>query len=71
MTDQTISLTFNGQSLEVPGGTTITELLEIGEIRASVVAVERNREIVPRKQHATTVAQAGDIIEAVTLVGGG
>ncbi|HBE68718.1 MAG TPA: thiamine biosynthesis protein ThiS [Planctomycetaceae bacterium] len=71
MTDQAITLTFNGRPTEVPRGTTITQLLEIGEIRASVVAVERNKEIVPREQHATTEVEAGDTIEAVTLVGGG
>ena len=35
------------------------------------VAVERNREIVPRAQHATTLLAAGDRLELVTFVGGG
>ena len=35
------------------------------------VAVERNREVVPRAQHATTVLAAGDRLELVTFVGGG
>jgi thiamine biosynthesis protein ThiS len=35
------------------------------------VAVERNREIVPRDQWAGTTLQAGDNIEIVQFVGGG
>jgi sulfur carrier protein len=35
------------------------------------VAVERNREVVPRAHHATTELVAGDRLELVTFVGGG
>jgi sulfur carrier protein len=66
-----VQLQFNGGTLSVPAGTTIADLLEIVGIRAKLVAVERNLEIVPREQHATTEVGDGDVIEAVTLVGGG
>jgi thiamine biosynthesis protein ThiS len=33
--------------------------------------VELNLEIVPRERHDHTIVSEGDIIEAVTLVGGG
>ncbi len=66
-----ITLQFNGQSMEVPAGTNIEQLLLLGEIRSRLVAVEVNLEIVPREQHATHCVAAGDVIEAVTLVGGG
>jgi thiamine biosynthesis protein ThiS len=35
------------------------------------IAVERNREIVPKSEHAATVLGEGDQIELVQFVGGG
>jgi sulfur carrier protein len=35
------------------------------------VAVERNREVVPRARHDDTRLEAGDRLELVTFVGGG
>ncbi len=67
----TISVQFNGQVIDVADGATIAELLECAEIRSGVVAVEVNLEIVPREQHASRRVCEGDVIEAVTLVGGG
>ncbi len=66
-----LTIEFNGQPLDVPVGTTIEQLLALTEIRSRLVAVEVNREIVPRAAHAAHVVSAGDTIEAVTLVGGG
>jgi sulfur carrier protein len=71
MTDPQITLRFNGQTLEVPVGTTVAELLERAAIRTKLVAVEVNLEIVGHEEHATHQVQAGDTIEVVTLVGGG
>jgi sulfur carrier protein len=66
-----LDVVINGQSRSVAAGTTISGLLGelgLGERR---VAVERNREIVPRAQHPTTVLADGDRLELVTFVGGG
>ena len=67
----TIDVVINGQPRQLPDGTTVAGL--IGELGLSgkPVAVERNREVVPRAQHATTVLAAGDHLEVVTFVGGG
>jgi sulfur carrier protein len=35
------------------------------------VAVERNREVVPRAEHAATLLAEHDVIEIVHFVGGG
>lgn len=67
----TISVQFNGQTIEVPAGTSIRDLLALAEIRSQLVAVEVNLEIVPRETHAQHLLSGGDVIEAVTLVGGG
>lgn len=71
MSESKIQIQFNGKQWAVPRGATIADLLEIAEIRSKLVAVEVNLEIVPREQHAATQVAAGDVIEAVTLVGGG
>jgi sulfur carrier protein len=66
-----ITVVVNGESHEIPAGTTVAGLiaqLGLGDRR---VAVERNREVVPRARHADTALAAGDRLELVTLVGGG
>jgi sulfur carrier protein len=60
----------NGETRDVPAGTTVSELLDLLEITGRV-AVERNRDVVPRADHARTVLVDGDHIELVTFVGGG
>ena len=67
----TIQMQFNGQDLSVPTGCSIADLLEIVQMRSKLVAVELNLAIVPRELHQATLLSAGDIVEAVTLVGGG
>ena len=68
---ESLQLQFNGKPLSVPVESTIADLLDSVGMRAKLVAVERNQEIVPRELYATTTVDAGDVIEAVTLVGGG
>jgi len=66
-----IDVVINGQERRIAEGTTVATLiaeLGLGDRR---VAVEKNREVVPRAQHATTVVAAGDKLELVTFVGGG
>lgn len=66
-----IEVVINGQPRTVAAGITVEALigeLGLGDRR---VAVERNLEVVPRAQHATTVLAAGDRLEVVTFVGGG
>jgi len=61
----------NDRPVEVPEGATVTELLNRLGLSQAVVAVERNRELVPRARHAATRLADGDRLEIVTLVGGG
>jgi sulfur carrier protein len=66
-----IDVVINGETRSLAGGTTVAALiLELG-LGDRRVAVERNREVVPRAAHATTVLAAGDRLELVTFVGGG
>ncbi|MDY6922056.1 MAG: sulfur carrier protein ThiS [Pseudomonadota bacterium] len=61
----------NGEAQELAAGTTIAGLLEQLELQGRRLAVERNEEIVPRAQHASTELQAGDELEIVHAIGGG
>jgi sulfur carrier protein len=66
-----IDVVINGQARFVTEGTTVAGLIgELG-LGGRPVAVERNREVVPRAKHASTVLAAGDRLEVVTFVGGG
>jgi len=69
--DETIRIELNGKEHEVRRGATLADLLASLEFQPAQVAVERNRELVPRARHTQTVLRAGDAIEVVTLVGGG
>jgi sulfur carrier protein len=66
-----IDVVINGQPRTVNQGTTIAGLIGDLGLSGKPVAVERNREVVPRAQHASTELAAGDRLEVVTFVGGG
>jgi len=61
----------NGESAEVPEGLTVAALVMHLGLGPGPVAVERNREVVPRAEHASTRVAEGDQIEVVHFVGGG
>jgi thiamine biosynthesis protein ThiS len=66
-----LQITVNGQIQELPSGTTVAVLIEQLRLQPKFVAVERNRQLVPRGQHAQCVLEEHDELEVVTLVGGG
>jgi sulfur carrier protein len=66
-----VQLTINGEVREVPAGLTLAALLQHLGLTEGPVAIERNREIVPRAQHAALRVEAGDVLEIVQFVGGG
>ncbi len=61
----------NGEEHEVETGLTVTGLLEAIGASRDRIAVEVNREIVPRSRHGEHVLADGDRVEIVTMVGGG
>ena len=60
----------NGEARRVTAATVAELLGQIG-LAARKVAVERNREIVPRSQYGETPVAPGDAIEIVHFIGGG
>jgi sulfur carrier protein len=66
-----VQITVNGQSRQVPDGTTLAALLEQLGLAGKPLAVEVNLQLIPRQQHGKHLLKAGDRVEIVTLVGGG
>ena len=66
-----MQVTVNGEQREIPDGLTIRGLVEWLGLTDGPVAVERNREIVPRAAHPNTSVLANDVLEIVHFVGGG
>jgi sulfur carrier protein len=66
-----VRIVVNGEAREVAPGATVAVLLgELG-LSSGPVAVEVNREIVPRSRHGDHPLAEGDRVEIVTMVGGG
>ena len=66
-----MEITVNGQTIKLDEPLTIAQLLQRFGIEPVRVAVEKNRDIVPRKTYAQAAISPGDAIEIVTFVGGG
>ncbi|MGD0677200.1 MAG: sulfur carrier protein ThiS [Polyangiaceae bacterium] len=64
-------VTINGTDREVPDTLTVRALVEHLGLTDGPVAVEINRAIVPRSNHAGRIVAPGDVIEIVHFVGGG
>jgi len=66
-----VRLLVNGEQREVESRTTVMQLLDLLGLGDTLVAVERNEEVVPRAEHRSTVLREGDRVEVVHFVGGG
>ena len=66
-----MTITINGERREIPDGLKVTALLEHLGMALNRVAIERNREILPRARWHETQVSANDAFEIVQFVGGG
>ena len=66
-----IHVTVNSADRELPEATTIVAMLEHMQVDPRRVAVEVNRQVIPRAKHTEHQLTNGDQVEVVTLVGGG
>ncbi len=66
-----MQITLNGKPHTLERPINILELSEILLLEPTQVAIERNREIVPRSLYGKTILSTGDEIEIVTFIGGG
>lgn len=61
----------NGEPREISDGMSVEALVRMLADDPRGVAIERNLEIVPKAEHASTLLQDGDRLEVVQFVGGG
>jgi thiazole synthase len=69
--ESSVQITLNGERHEIPGPLSVAELLTHLGLKPEHVAVEVNRDLVTRSRQAERVIASGDVLEVVTLVGGG
>ena len=66
-----VQVIVNGEPRELPAGSTVRDLVVALALEPAQVAVERNKAIVRRAEHAATPLADGDRLEIVTFFGGG
>ncbi len=66
-----MQIILNGESRDIPAESTVAELLEALELTGQRLAVEVNREIIPRGEFPGHRLREGDKVEIVRAVGGG
>ena len=66
-----MTITLNGEPIDLSGPLTVTELLTSLDIDARRVAVEHNLVVIKRTAYDQTLLNEGDSVEIVNFVGGG
>ncbi len=66
-----MNITINGDEMVLNAPLSVAGLLSTLELEPRKIAVERNREIVPKSLYGETALADGDRIEIVQFVGGG
>ncbi len=70
MSTQTLQVTLNGEPTSIQSRT-IAELLEEYALQVPRVAVVRNGDVVPRGEFADCAIAQEDVIDIITIIGGG
>lgn len=66
-----MKISVNGKEQVVKENISVLELLNLLDIKRQGIAVEVNREIVPKSTHEEHIVKENDKIEIVQMVGGG
>ncbi|MGI3778269.1 MAG: sulfur carrier protein ThiS [Janthinobacterium lividum] len=66
-----ITITLNGEPRALDGPVTVAGLVRALSLDGRKIAVERNREIVPRGRYDAVELGQGDRLEIVHFIGGG
>ncbi len=66
-----LELKINGETRQFPENLSVAGLIDLLGYTGKRIAIERNGEIVPKSQHASTALASGDQLEIVVAVGGG
>ena len=71
LTQQSLAIQVNGEPRRVSAGVSIAAMLAELGLDPQRVAVERNRDVVPRSSLGEVTVEGGDQFEIVHFVGGG
>ena len=66
-----VTISVNGDALEVPGGTTVAALLQLLHVETAQVAVELDGKVAQRERWCDILIPPGAKLEIVRFVGGG
>ena len=66
-----MNISLNGEHKTLEAGTTLAQLIEQLGLTGKRLAVEINREIIPKSEHPSCVLKEHDQIEIVHAIGGG
>ncbi len=66
-----MNIMLNGKAREISDNSSLQEMLEEINVENRRIAVEVNREIIPRAKHPEFELSDGDHIEIIQAVGGG
>lgn len=66
-----MKIVLNGREEDVASEATLADLVASAGLAGKRVAIEVNREIVPRSDYAARLLAAGDRVEVVHAIGGG
>ena len=66
-----MEIRLNGEEMRFAVGITLTDLIEHLGLAGRRVAIECNRDIIPRDRHGEHRLEPGDVVEVVQFVGGG
>lgn len=61
----------NGEAKDLPEGLNVQMLVERLGLAKAACAAEVNKKLVPKRERENVTLHDGDIVEVVTLVGGG
>ena len=65
------TITLNGEAYRLEGEARLSTLIAALKMRPPRIAVELNREVVPKAHYDKTILKAGDQLEIINFVGGG
>ena len=65
------TITLNGEPYHLDGEARLSALIVALKMRPTRIAVELNREVVPKADYDKTILKAGDQLEIINFVGGG
>ena len=68
---QKITIKLNGDPYVIDGDARLTTLIDALKMKPTRIAVELNREVVPKADYASITLHEGDELELINFVGGG